>query len=167
MALIDKAKEKADEEQYYAGREGEYDTVGMPHPSRLPVDTGKWPGATKPPEKERPGRVGKKAISAAERSPIDILRDVSERTGMPPYISELYTAGKNGNKVTVAVNKSWNDVPYKKKIELIDKLWARWQGIKRKTGSKHGIYRIEVVSSDDVVVGGSNWLNTKIWALKP
>ncbi len=167
MALIDKAREKADEEQYYAGREGEYDTVGMPHPSRLPVDTGKRPGVTKPPERERPVETGKKAIPAAKRSPIDILRDVSERMGMSPYVSELYTAGKNGNKVTVVVNKSWNDVPYKKKLVLIDKLWARWQGIKRKTGSKYGIYRIEVISSDDEVVGGSNFLNTKVWALKP
>ncbi|MCP4365629.1 MAG: tetratricopeptide repeat protein [Planctomycetes bacterium] len=167
MALIDKAKEKADEEQYYAGREGKYDTAGMPHPSRLPVDTGKRPGATKPPEKERPGGTGKKAIPAAERSPIDILRDASERLGMSPYISELHTVKKNGNKVSVVVNKSWNDVPYKKQIDLIDKLWARWQGIKRKTGSKHGIYRIEMVSSDDEVIGGSNFLNTKVWALKP
>lgn len=167
MALIDKAREKADEEQYYAGRERQYDTVGMPHPPRLSVYTGKQPGTTKPPEKERPVGTGKKAIPAAERSPTDILRDVSERTGMSPYISELYTVEKNGNKVTVVVNRSWNDVPYKKKIELIDKLWARWQGIKRKTGDKLGIYRIEVISSDDTVVAGSNWLNTKVWALKP
>ncbi|MGR3296546.1 MAG: tetratricopeptide repeat protein [Candidatus Bathyanammoxibius sp.] len=172
MALIDEAREKADEEQYYAGREGEYDTLGMPHPPRLPVDTGKRPGTTKPPEKERPEKkrpvkTGKKAIPAAERSPADILRDVARRMGMSPYLSELYTVKKNGNKVTVVVNRSWNDVPYKKKLELIDKLWARWQGIKRKTGDKLGIYRVAVVDSNDAVVGGSNWLNTKVWALKP
>jgi tetratricopeptide (TPR) repeat protein len=167
MALIDKAREMADEEQYYVGQGGEYDTVGMPHPPRLPLDTGKRPDTTRPPERERPGRPGKRAIPAAERSPTDILRDVSEKTGMSPYISELYTVKENGNKVTVVVNKSWNDVPYKKKLVLIDKLWARWQGIKRKTGDKLGIYRVEVVDSDDAVVGGSNWLNTKVWAQKP
>jgi hypothetical protein len=122
---------------------------------------------TKLPERERLVGTGKRATPAAERSPTDILRDVAGRTGMSPYISELYTVEKNGNKVTVVVNRSWNDVPYKKKLELIDKLWARWQGIKRKTGDKLGIYRVAVVDSDDAVVGGSNWLNTRVWALKP
>ncbi len=163
MALIDKATEKAEEGEY-AGLGGEYDAVGVPRQPLTPKTARKQPAVTKPPREEGRKEARKRP---AEKSPADLLFEAAGKTRMRNYISDIYTAKGNDNKVMVVVKRTWGDVPYIRRLEFIEKLWAQWQGVKRKTGDKLGIYRVAVVDSDDAVVGGSNWLNTKVWALKP
>ncbi len=169
MALIDKASAKAEEEAKYARLEREYDAVGVPRRPLTPETAKKQPAVTKTPKEEGRKEAGKKPTEKkpAEKGPTDLLLQAAGRVGMRQYISEIYTAEGKDNKAMVVVKRTWGDVPYIKKLEFIDKLWARWQGIKRKTGDKLGIYRIAVVDSDDQVIGGSNWLNTKVWSMKP
>lgn len=149
-------------------------------PPAIPWETARTEGRTGLLEKAKvlvsPTRVsGKKGEPGRPRAqmPPDQKADIAAfyrvlgNIGMMVYVSEVTAAEGNANKAVITVNNRWAGLTYLKKMSMVDKAWAQWQGVKRKTNGLHGMYRIQLVDSAGETVGGSNWLNTKVWVKEP
>lgn len=173
-ALLDKARVKAGTEAPHDEWEGaEYgettETAGLLEGAKAlvpgtgeEVETGAPEGRMKSQEERQAGDL------------FDTLRYVETRrsgaerhVGMRDFVSEIYVDEKNSNRAIAVVNEKWESLGNQRRLALTRELWEDWQGIKRKTGDKLGIYRIRLINPDKEVVGGSNWLNTNVWAKKP
>ncbi len=176
-AMLEKADEKATEQVREAALKKKEETEGSP---AIPWETARTEGRTGLLEKAKalvsparfPGKKGEPGRPGAQMPP-DQKADIAAfyralaQIGMRVYVSEVTAAEGNANKAVITVNNRWASLTNLKKMSMADKAWAQWQGVKRKTNGLHGMYRIQLVDSAGETVGGSNWLNTKVWVKGP
>ncbi len=176
-AMLEKAEEKATEQVREAALKKREETEAPP---AIPWETARTEGRTGLLEKAKalissaglPGKKAEPGKPEAQMPPdrkgnIGAFYRVLAKIGMRVYVSEVTAAEGNTNKVVTTVNNRWAGLTYLKKMGMADKAWAQWQGIKRKTNGPRGMYRIQLVDSAGETVGGSNWLNTKVWVKEP
>ncbi|MCB7129415.1 MAG: hypothetical protein J3T61_07750 [Candidatus Brocadiales bacterium] len=168
-ALLKKADEKTAEEYLQKQKEAHLATLAASMADRGSLlDRSKAIFATKAPEKEevRPAEVEKPAQPPRKKTDIDAFYKALGGIGMMPFVSSVSADEGNSNKVIVTTNEKWNKLSYNERLDRADRIWSKWQGIKRRGGSKHGLYRIQLMDSTGRTVGASNWLNTKVWVKK-
>ncbi|MFQ5957684.1 MAG: type IV pilus biogenesis/stability protein PilW, partial [Candidatus Brocadiales bacterium] len=177
MALLEKAKEEAKEKASEEVPPEETETGGVPTASGEMAETLGRSGLqksviTKTPPVEVPEREVKikgpeKRMESKKEGPVATLFRRLGSVDMQKYVSDIYAAGGDGDKVIVVVNDKWKGLSYQIRLKRADKLWGEWQRIKRRTDDKVGMYRIQLIDHAGEKVGGSNWLNTKVWVKEP